>query len=132
MFIFHITLEQLIYNDRQHFFKQYYKLINFYDKFQGEKMIIYYEDLINRDQIIIDVVNFLIPNNEFNMDLKLIKKLSIISKNNYKNTGGLRTEKVKILYSILTDEQNNNIDIKFRNFNENLYDKYLIRYLYKK
>jgi len=30
-----------LYNDRQHFFKQYYKLIDFYDKFQGEKMIIY-------------------------------------------------------------------------------------------
>lgn len=111
------------------FFLEYYKLINFYEEFKGPKMLIYYEDIKdNKVNIIKDVINFLLPNQNIEVDDNTIDELEKDSKNKYKSRDGSRSDKRKDLHTVLNDEQNEKIDKKFRNYNTELYDKYLNRY----
>jgi len=110
------------------FFDDYYNLIKFYDNFKNEKLLIYYEDLMENNIIIKNIIDFILPRNNFIINKEIIDNISKKSKNKYKKNAGIKTEKIKNLHTIFTIEQNNNIDNKFREYNPKLYDKYLDRY----
>ena len=120
-----------LYNFEDIYFSTlYFELIDFFDKYQGKKLLLYYEDIIKNNYIEIKkVFNLILPDIEFNE--QQIIDLNVESMNSYKKTSGQKTEQIKDLHTIFTSEQNNKIDIKFRNFNKEIFDKYLNRYLWK-
>jgi len=116
----------------KHYFKEYYGLINFYETYRGKKMLLYYEDVIkNPYETIRNVLDFLLPENDYDFDEETILQFEKSSKKNYMSYAGSKSSEKKKLHTILTDEQNYEFDELFKRYNQYLYDKYLIRYLYK-
>ena len=110
-------------SEAENFFAEYYNLLDYYDKFEKDKLIIYYDELIQEPQFSVQkILNFLEPGYKVQTDLE---KLKNESQQKYKQRGGLKTEKIKHLHKIFTEEQNNELDMIFRENNEYLYDKYL-------
>lgn len=128
------TIYSRLYNsNNHHYFKEYYSLIDFYDKYEGDKLLLYYEDIIsNPYESIKEVINFILPNDNIDLDKEEVMEYEKHSKKRYISSGGSKTLEVKKLHTVLTDEQNYEIDELFKEYNQDLYDKYLIRYLYKK
>lgn len=119
---------ETLYN-HEVFFKEYYNLIDFYHNFNGDKILLYFEDIENdKFDSIKKIIDFLLPDDDIKITKELVDSLEDESKKKYRNNEGARTDEKKILHSILTLEQNMNIDKKFRDYNIELYDKYLNRY----
>lgn len=130
-YTFHMS-DKKPFNSLKSFFQEYYGLLEFYDNFKKDKMLLYYEDIIsNNYEAIKKVINFLIPDNNIEISPELITSIKKNAKDRYKRLDGyIKTDEKKILHSILTVEQNVNMDKKFRDYNIQLYDKYLNRYTY--
>ena len=125
-----IMYDNLIKAD--YFYKEYYDLIDYYDKFDQEKLIVYYEELIKKPQISIEnILNFL--DDEYELPPKEIEKLKQESQQKYCTKHGFtRTNKIKNLYEIFSKEQNYKLDQIFQDYNKQLYDEYLTHYKFHK
>lgn len=121
----------------QHELNLYFKLLNYYDNFEGKKMIIYYEDLIQKtDEVLNQLKNF-IPNiqNSFYLDfLKNIDHHCYLSSNGKNRSWGGSNSNREISFHFTNSnpsEKKNILDtIKiFRKTHTPLFRKYLKPYL---
>lgn len=126
--------DNLLNSLRDHIFGEeqgsnYLKLINFFDSYPGEKLIIYYEDLIsNPDLEIRRLAKFISA--EGNEMESLISNLEEHKKNSLKVYGKSKTGgNEKIVHSkVISDKDKNQIDSEVKSRNPKIYDNYLTRY----
>ena len=107
----------------------YMDLISFFDNYNGEKLIIYYEDLIeNPTETISILADFVCAEKKFlsellsNLEEHKKNSLSVYKKS---ETQGKRKTSHS---SILSHQNKENLDLFVRDNNAELYEKYLIRY----
>lgn len=111
------------------FISGYYDILNFYDNFNKEKMLVYYEDIIeNLHSVMKRIINFLEPNNNYSFTEEDIIKWKEESKKDYRIKQGIKSKSIKNLFTILSKSQNTEIDNIFKSKNKYLFDKYLKKY----
>lgn len=108
--------------------KVYYDILEMYDRYNGEKMIIRYEDLLIDLSPVIDLINF------FDLDFRKDPK-EFLRNEGFHRKQSLRS--VKKSQDVLTDQSDDfytrklsitekeNIDSKFEDFSPEMYSKYL-------
>ena len=115
----------------------YFKLLHYYDTFEGKKMIIYYEDLLtDGDNVLLNLAKF-VPNIKGEYFLEFIKNkdhLFYLSSNGKNRSWGGTNSNGELNYHFnnASLEEKNIIILtlnKFRKSHTDLFKKYLKRYL---
>jgi hypothetical protein len=115
---------------------QYLSNIKDFDLFKGEKLLLYYEDLIIKTETeFVKLLKFLdikVPSKrlkKFFANLDYHRKLSImLYKLNQESVTGGSPDKTIYHSKTLTEEQKKEFDEFFKNYDYNIFVKYLLRY----
>lgn len=114
-------------NSIEGFWKDYYELLYFYDIFPKEKLMIYYDQIFDSEETLIQVFKFLelIDYDDFIKNLEYHKNYFF---EKYKEKEGSKSEGFSNLCNIYTSSQIIEMNNYFRRGNPTLFDKYLKRF----